>query len=161
MLNNENYTYSVDWWALGILVYEMIVGFAPFYTGSSDNRKMYKYIQRSKVFFPDPQKHKIYISDSCKAFIAKCLAKDPADRLGAHNDVDEVLQHDWFEDLDLDAVRAREIEPDYLPKVGKKDTDSSNFSGIYMSKAMGKSLVPLEDQEKVKEATEQELFSGF
>ena len=44
MLNNENYTYPVDWWALGILVYEMIVGFAPFWTGTNDTAKMFKYI---------------------------------------------------------------------------------------------------------------------
>jgi len=161
MLNNENYTYAVDWWALGILVYEMIVGFAPFYTGSTDNAKMYHYIQSSKVFFPDPIKHKIYTTAPCRDFISKCLSKTPADRLGTCNDVTEVLAHPWFEDLDLAAVKSREIEPDYLPKVGKKDSDSSNFSGIYMSKDMGKSIIPVEEQEKIREATDKKLFSGF
>lgn len=122
----------------------MIVGFAPFYTGSTDNAKMYNYIQRSKLFFPDPIKHKIYMSSACKAFISKCLAKTPAERIGTRNDVAEVLAHPWFQDLDIEAVRSRDIEPDYLPKVGKKDNDSSNFSGIYMSKEMGKSVVPFE-----------------
>ena len=69
MLNNEKYTYTVDWWALGILVYEMLVGFPPFYTGSSDNTKMYNFIKKSPVFFPDPEKHKIYMTDDCKDFI--------------------------------------------------------------------------------------------
>ena len=32
MLNSEKYSYTVDWWSLGILTYEMIVGFPPFYT---------------------------------------------------------------------------------------------------------------------------------
>ena len=41
ILNEVGHTYPVDWWALGILTYEMIVGFPPFYTGSPNNNKMY------------------------------------------------------------------------------------------------------------------------
>jgi serine/threonine protein kinase len=139
----------------------MIVGFAPFYTGSTDERKMFLYIQRSNVFFPDPIKHKIYMSSACKAFISACLSKTPSERLGTRNDVAEVLAHPWFNELDIEAVKARDIEPDYLPKVGKKDSDSSNFSGIYMSKEMGKSVVPFAAEEKVRAATDKKFFSGF
>lgn len=85
------------------------------------------------------------MSPECKDFISKCLGKNPDDRLGSRNGLSEVLAHPWFNELDLDAVKNREIEPDYLPKVGKKDSDSSNFSGIYMSKEIGKSIIPVED----------------
>ena len=67
MLNNEKYSYTVDWWSIGILTYEMIVGFPPFYT--SDSEKMYKFIKNSQVFFPNAEKHKIYMTDECKDFI--------------------------------------------------------------------------------------------
>ena len=56
---------------MGILTYEMIVGFPPFYTGSNNNLKMYELIRKKPVYFPDPQRHKIKMSDECKDFISK------------------------------------------------------------------------------------------
>jgi hypothetical protein len=49
----------------------MIVGFPPFYTGSNNNLKMYELIRKKPVYFPDPQRHKIKMSDECKDFISK------------------------------------------------------------------------------------------
>lgn len=69
ILKEVGHTYPVDWWALGILTYEMIVGFPPFYTGSPNNAKMYQLIKEKPVFFPDAKKHGISMSDECKAFI--------------------------------------------------------------------------------------------
>lgn len=71
ILNEKGHTFPVDWWALGILTYEMIVGFPPFYTGSNNNLKMYELIRKKPVYFPDPQRHKIKMSDECKDFISK------------------------------------------------------------------------------------------
>ena len=57
ILQETGHTYPVDWWALGILTYEMIVGFPPFYTGNNNNSKMYELIKKKQVYFPDPQRH--------------------------------------------------------------------------------------------------------
>ena len=51
------------------MTYEMIVGFPPFYTGNSNNNKMYELIKSKPVFFPDAKKHGIAMSDQCKDFI--------------------------------------------------------------------------------------------
>jgi hypothetical protein len=51
----------------------MIVGFPPFYTGSNNNLKMYELIKKKPVYFPDPQRHKITMSDDCKDFISKVI----------------------------------------------------------------------------------------
>ena len=63
----------MDWWALGILTYDMIVEFPPFYTGSNDNKRMYEYILKKPVYYPDAQKHVIPMSNECKDFINQCL----------------------------------------------------------------------------------------
>jgi len=51
----------------------MIVGFPPFYTGSNNNLKMYELIRKKPVYFPDPQRHKIKMSEECKDFISKVI----------------------------------------------------------------------------------------
>ena len=54
-----------------MLTYEMIVGFPPFYTGNNNNAKMYQLIKSKPVYYPDPQRHNIHMSDECKDFITK------------------------------------------------------------------------------------------
>lgn len=82
ILNEEQYSYPVDWWTLGILTYEMITGVCPFYTGQQNPAKMYKMIQTKPFHFPDAKRHGISMTDECKDFILKLLTKKPAKRLG-------------------------------------------------------------------------------
>jgi len=53
VLNRTGHSFPVDWWSLGIIIYEMIVGFTPFYTGAPNMNKMLKIIKKKKLFFPD------------------------------------------------------------------------------------------------------------
>jgi hypothetical protein len=57
ILHEKGHSFPVDWWAVGILTYEMIVGFPPFYTGNNNNSKMYELIKKKPVYFPDPERH--------------------------------------------------------------------------------------------------------
>ena len=80
----------MDWWALGILTYEMIVGFTPYSTGARNQRaakKMLQAIMTKPVKFPDPQRHGIEMSKECKHFINSLLQIDPNKRLGSQNSV--------------------------------------------------------------------------
>ena len=65
-----------------MLTYEMIVGFPPFYTGTQNNSKMYELIKKKAVYFPDPERHKIFMSDNCKDFISK--VSDSVARVSGH-----------------------------------------------------------------------------
>jgi serine/threonine protein kinase len=60
MLIGSGHDHTVDWWALGILIYEMIVGIPPFF--HRNKHRMFSFIKESKVNFPDPVKHKISVS---------------------------------------------------------------------------------------------------
>lgn len=59
IIQNKGHNHAVDWWSIGILIYEMIVGFPPFY--HSNQQTMYELIEKFPVKFPDPVKHKVSI----------------------------------------------------------------------------------------------------
>ena len=84
MVSNEPHDMTVDWWAVGILLYEMLVGFTPFYNRSR-NVLMSK-IKHSKIVFPDRNTYAISYSDEIVDLISKLLKKDRTKRLGATND---------------------------------------------------------------------------
>lgn len=82
------YGFECDWWSLGILCYEMIVGFAPFYAKKNQHPdEVFKIIREKRIVFPDAKKHGIPMTEECKDFIRKLLAKKPEDRLGSKNDI--------------------------------------------------------------------------
>ena len=86
------FDYSVDWWSLGILTYEIFEGHTPF---CDDNVFMeQKAIRNSEVKFD-----KANISNSCKDFILQLLDKSKHTRLGAGG-VDEIKAHPWLNNVD-------------------------------------------------------------
>jgi serine/threonine protein kinase len=74
MLIGNGHDYTVDWWALGILIYEMIVGIPPFF--NRNKHKMYNLIKSGTINFPDKIKHKIDVSPVARDVICKLLHKD-------------------------------------------------------------------------------------
>jgi serum/glucocorticoid-regulated kinase 2 len=67
MVSNVGHNKMVDWWSLGILIYEMIVGIPPFY--HKNKHKMYYLIQEAPIRYPDVDKHGITVSESAKNLI--------------------------------------------------------------------------------------------
>lgn len=51
MINGTGHDHTVDWWALGVLVYEMVIGIPPFY--NSNKHKMYNLIEKGDIKWPD------------------------------------------------------------------------------------------------------------
>ena len=66
MLAGSGHDHTVDWWCLGILVYEMVVGIPPFF--HKNKHRMYHLIKSASITYPDPVKHKIDTSADFRAF---------------------------------------------------------------------------------------------
>ena len=67
------------------------------------------------------------MTEDCKDFISKLLEKNPVDRLGAKNDVQDLLQHPWFSDLDVKKMENREYEHKFVPEISDNILDTQNF----------------------------------
>lgn len=119
LLDDQGYTKMVDFWSLGVLVFEMCCGWSPFY--AEDNQQMYKNIAFGKVRFP-----KDALSSEGRNFVKGLLNRNPKHRLGAVGDARELRAHPFFNDVDWDLLLSKKIPPPFKPQV-TSETDTSNF----------------------------------
>merc|ERR1712087_644848 len=89
---NKGHGKPVDWWSLGILLYELTVGIPPFY--SQNVHEMYQYIKQAALRFPPK------LSAPCKTLITGLLKRNPKQRLGSgENDWKDIQKADFFSNL--------------------------------------------------------------
>ncbi|KAI0125566.1 kinase-like domain-containing protein [Xylariales sp. AK1849] len=119
LLDEAGYTKMVDFWSLGVLVFEMCCGWSPFY--AEDTQQMYKNIAFGKVRFPRDT-----LSQEGRNFVKGLLNRNPKHRLGALDDAEELKRHAFFGDVDWDALSRKLITPPFKPKL-KSETDVSYF----------------------------------
>lgn len=133
---NKGHSKPVDWWALGILLYELAVGIPPFY--NQNVNEMYRLIREAPLRFP-PQ-----LSAPIRQTIAGLLKRDPERRLGSSNrDVDEIKEQPFFADfLDWDLLYRKEINPPYCPTVKNGMMDTANFDDTFTNEPVIDSFVP-------------------
>ena len=119
LLDEMGYTTMVDFWSLGVLVFEMCCGWSPFY--AEDTQQMYKNIAFGKVRFPRDA-----LSAEGRNFVKGLLNRNPKHRLGATTDAEELKAHPFFADIDWDALGKKMVVPPFKPKL-KSILDTSNF----------------------------------
>ncbi|KAK6356582.1 serine/threonine protein kinase, AGC [Orbilia javanica] len=124
------HTSAVDWWTLGILIYEMLYGTTPF-KGKNRNAT-FANILREEVGFPEspgsPQ-----ISGTCKSLIKKLLVKDEVKRLGSRAGASDVKAHPFFRSTQWALLR--HMRPPMIPTVGK-GADAVNFRLVKESESV-------------------------
>merc|ERR1712087_370799 len=119
VLLNKGHGKPVDWWTLGILVYEMIVGYPPFV--DEDPMGIYQKILSGKIVFP-----KVFNKEA-KGLVKKLLTADLGKRYGnLKNGVDDIKQHKWFQSIVWSELLSKKIPSPFKPKVAS-ETDTSNF----------------------------------
>lgn len=142
----KGYSKSVDWWALGILMYEMVFGVHPFYNEHTD--RMYELICHSEVRFP----RQIPISFDCQDIISKLLDKNENTRLGVKGEINEIRSHPFFSSYNFDAIYSRKLFAPINSNLQKDDVigdiNEKEFSIIEES---GKELI----------ANNESLFNEF
>ncbi|KAI1180632.1 serine/threonine-protein kinase sck1 [Nemania sp. FL0916] len=119
LLDESGYTKMVDFWSLGVLVFEMCCGWSPFY--AEDTQQMYKNIAFGKVRFPRDT-----LSQEGRNFVKGLLNRNPKHRLGAIEDAEELKRHPFFGDVDWTSLSKKLITPPFKPKL-KSETDVSYF----------------------------------
>jgi serine/threonine protein kinase len=129
MLQQQPYTKAVDWWSLGILVFEMLSGLPPFY--DENTNKMYRMILQDDINYPAG------ISAAAKDFIGALLDRNAGTRLGAGDaDVEELKGHAFFDGLKWADIEAKKIKPEWVPDI-KGEGDTHLFDAEFTDEAAG------------------------
>jgi len=116
---SKGYAHAVDWWAVGVLIYEMRCGHAPFYDQSQ--MEMYRKIVEGRVAFP------VHFKLDEKAIISAFLTGDLTRRLGnMKGGSQQIKEHMYFKAIDFEALYGLKISSPYIPSVSG-DGDDSNF----------------------------------
>ncbi|RNF11262.1 putative protein kinase A catalytic subunit [Trypanosoma rangeli] len=144
VIQSRGHGKAVDWWALGILLYEMLVGYPPFFDESPF--KIYEKILEGRVQFPR------WVELRAKDLIKSLLVLDPTKRLGSLNwGTQDVKRHKFYSGVDWEVLLQKNVVPP-IPVRPTKDGDTRYFDRY--PESPHHPLPPLT-------AKQQELFAGF
>jgi len=123
MINYTGHTRAVDLWALGVLIYEMVVGITPFYNPKNQIDTFLRIVQCDLKIPP-------HVTPVCADLIRGLMTINPAKRLGMSTKaIGEIKSHAWFDGFDWAALKAQRIRAPYIPNVKRPD-DASHFDQI-------------------------------
>lgn len=136
VVSSKGYNKSVDWyvstmalrvylmwcrWSLGILIFEMLCGYTPFWDGGSP-MKIYENILKGRVKYPP------YIQPPAQDLLQRLITADLTKRLGnLHGGAEDVKRHAWFAEVTWDRLAKKDIDAPYVPPVKAGVGDASQF----------------------------------
>ncbi|PVU88796.1 hypothetical protein BB561_005687 [Smittium simulii] len=119
IIQSKGYGKSVDWYSLGVLIFEMVAGYPPFY--EQDHRRLYERILANRFHWP-PQFDPV-AADIVRHLVTPDLSK----RYGnLKNGIGDITSHPWFQEVCWEKLENKQIAPPIVPRA-KKDGDTSNF----------------------------------
>uniref|UniRef100_A0A8C0C2X0 Ribosomal protein S6 kinase n=1 Tax=Balaenoptera musculus TaxID=9771 RepID=A0A8C0C2X0_BALMU len=115
---------AVDWWSLGVLMYELLTGASPFTVDGEKNSQAEISRRILKSEPPYPQE----MSAVAKDLIQRLLMKEPKKRLGCGpRDADEIKEHLFFQKINWDDLAAKKVPAPFKPVI-RDELDVSNFA---------------------------------
>ncbi|XP_031621437.1 protein kinase C isoform X1 [Contarinia nasturtii] len=148
ILQELEYGPSVDWWALGVLMYEMMAGQPPFEADNEDD--LFESILHDDVLYP------VWLSREAVSILKGFMTKNPARRLGCSSNELQIRGHAFFKDLDWEALELRRVKPPFRPRV-KSPKDALNFDTEFTKEEPVLTPVPND----VIRCINQDEFAGF
>jgi serine/threonine protein kinase len=103
MLSRTGHGKGVDWYLLGVLFYELLVGVPPYFT--TNQEQIFRNIQNAQLYIPP------FVSNKAANLIKSLLKRNPNERLGSKRDVEEIKEHEYFADVDWQKVYERKYKP--------------------------------------------------
>ncbi|XP_066155247.1 serine/threonine-protein kinase N isoform X2 [Euwallacea fornicatus] len=125
VLTETSYTRAVDWWGLGVLIFEMLVGESPF--PGDDEEEVFDSIVNDEVRYPR------FLSLESIAIMRRLLRKSPDRRLGSsERDAEDVKKQAFFRHIQWEELLHRRVPPPFVPTVHSME-DVSNFDEEFTS----------------------------
>lgn len=145
ILQGQKYSFSVDWWSFGVLLYEMLIGQSPFH--GDDEDELFESIRVDTPHYPR------WITKESKDILEKLLERDPDKRLGVTGNI---KTHPFFKTINWAQLEKRQVEPPFKPKV-KSPGDFSNFDQDFLNE---KPRLSYSDKNLI-DSMDQTAFNGF
>lgn len=125
ILLDKKYGRAVDWWAFGVLIYQMLLQQSPF--RGEDEDEIYDAILADEPLYP------IHMPRDSVSILQKLLTREPDARLGSgRRDAEEVMEHPFFKGVDWDDIYNKRIPTPFKPQI-KNEKDTSNFDQEFTS----------------------------
>ncbi|CAG8549977.1 5213_t:CDS:10, partial [Diversispora eburnea] len=148
ILLEQRYGRAVDWWAFGVLIYEMLLGQSPF--RGDDEDEIFDAILEDEILYP------INMSRDSVSILQKLLTRDPDSRLGSgKNDAEDIKRQPFFKGVNWEDMFYKKVPPPFYPLIASP-TDTSNFDEEFTKELPV--LTPVNSQ---LTADNQDEFRGF
>ena len=134
VIKSKGYSFLIDYWSLGICLYEFLIGRMPFGEDEENPLLIFKEILTKEIVFPKGFEH-----ENAKNLIIQLLDKRPNMRLGSFQSFETLKNHKFLEDLNWDDLIMKKIEPSYLPKIEsnlEKDIAKAQSNNITFERLM-------------------------
>ncbi|KAK2159070.1 hypothetical protein LSH36_159g06031 [Paralvinella palmiformis] len=150
VLTETSYTRSVDWWGLGVLIFEMLVGESPF--PGDDEEEVFDSIVNEEVRYPH------FLSNEAVTIMRRLMRKNPEKRLGSsERDAEDVKKQAFFRHINWEDLLQRRVVPPFKPTVRHME-DVSNFDEEFTAEKP--ILTPPKDHRPLKDL-QQYMFKDF